>query len=103
MGPIEIEDLPEQALLLLDSAPVIYFLEGNRKFGPRFGPLFEAHEARRIRFVVTTITVAEVLTGPLQRGDQAVTRRYRTVLETWQTVDLDTDIAESAARFRASL
>jgi predicted nucleic acid-binding protein len=103
MEPLEIGDLPAQALVVLDSAPVIYFLEGNRKFGPRFAPLFEAHAAGRLRFAVTTITVAEVLAGPLQVGDDAVARRYRTVLESWQVVDLDVDIAESAARLRASL
>ena len=103
MEPLEIGDLADQALLLLDSAPVIYFLEGNAKFGPRFAPLFEAHAAGRLRFAVTTITVAEVLAGPLQVGDDAVARRYRAILESWQLVELDVDIAESAARLRASL
>ena len=30
-------------------------------------------------------------------------RRYRAILESWQIIDLNTDIAESAARLRASL
>lgn len=30
-------------------------------------------------------------------------RRYRAILESWQPVELDVDIAESAARLRASL
>ena len=54
------------------------------------------------RFAVTTITVAEVLTGPLRAGDEALARRYRAVLESWQCVELDVGIAESAARLRAS-
>ena len=103
MGPLDIANLPDQALLLLDSAPVIYFLEGHPKFGPRFAPLFEAHAAGRLRFAVTTITVAEVLGGPLKASDEALARRYRAILESWRPVDLDVDIAESAARLRASL
>jgi predicted nucleic acid-binding protein len=103
MEPVALDDLPEQALLLVDTPPIIYFLEGNRKFGPRFRPLFEAHGAGRLRFAVTTITIAEVLTGPLQAGDDALARRYRAILETWQPVDLSVDIAENAARLRASL
>jgi predicted nucleic acid-binding protein len=103
MEPLKFEDLPEQALLLMDAAPIIYVLENNAKFGQRFKPLFEAHAAGRLRFAVTTITVAEVLTGPLQAADEALTRRYRAVLESWQTIALDVDIAESAARLRASL
>ncbi len=103
MGPLDIGDLPDQALLLIDSAPVIYFLEGHPRFGPYFMPLFEAHAAARLRFAVTTITVCEVLTGPLRSADDAVVRRYRAVLDSWQLVDLDVEIAESAARLRASL
>ena len=69
----------------------------------RFKPLFDAHAAGRLRFGVTTITLAEVLTGPLQAGDDALARRYRATLEAWQLVALNADIAESAARLRASL
>ncbi len=103
MGPIDIGELPDQALLLLDSAPVIYVLEGHPRLGARFMPLFEAHASGKLRFAVTTITVCEVLTGPLKSGDDAIVRRYRAVLDSWQLVDLDADIAESAARLRASL
>jgi predicted nucleic acid-binding protein len=52
---------------------------------------------------VTTITVAEVLVGPLKAGEEALARRYRAILESWQPVALDVGIAESAARLRASL
>ena len=103
MEPLNLTGLPERALLLLDSAPIIYFLEKNAKFGPRFRPVFEAHEKGALRFAVTTITVAEVLTGPLQAGEEALARRYRAILESWEVVDLNVDIAESAARLRASL
>jgi predicted nucleic acid-binding protein len=103
MEPLEFEDLPDQALLLMDSAPIIYVLEGREKFGPRFKPLFEAHAAGRLRFAVTTITIAEVLTGPLQAADEVLARRYRAILESWQPIALDVEIAESAARLRASL
>ena len=49
-----------------------------------------------------TIGVAEVLSGPIATGDEILTRRYRSLLETWQVVDLTADIAESAARLRAA-
>jgi len=103
MEPLDVTGLPEQALLLVDSAPIIYFLEGHPTLGPRFNALFEAHAAGQLRFAVTTLTIAEVLTGPLRSGDEALARRYRAILESWQPVDLDVDIAESAARLRSSL
>lgn len=103
MEPLDFGGLPEDALVLIDSAPIIYFLEGHQKFGPRFKPLFEAHGAGKLRFAVTTITITEVLTGPMQAADDALARRYRAILESWQPIALDVDIAENAARLRASL
>src|SRR5258708_25191533 len=103
MEPLDFADLPADALVLIDSAPIIYFLEGHPKFGPRCKPLFAAHASGRVRFATTTITIAEVLTGPLQSGDDALARRYRAILESWQPIALDVDIAEGAARLRASL
>lgn len=63
--------------MLVDSAPIIYVLESHPKLAPRFMPLFEAHPANRVRFAVTTITIAEVLTRPLKVGDDG--RLYCTV------------------------
>jgi predicted nucleic acid-binding protein len=103
MEPLNLEALPEQALLLIDSAPIIYVLEGRARLADRFRPLFAAHAEGRFRFAVTTITVAEVLTGPLQAGDEELVQRYRAVLESWEVVDLNVQIAEAAARLRATL
>lgn len=89
--------------MLIDSAPIIYFLEGHPGFGPRFLPLFEAHRAGALRFAVTTLAIAEVLSGPLQSGEEALARRYRAILESWRVVDLDSGIAENAARLCALL
>jgi len=103
MEPIAFDDLTDQALLLIDSAPIIYVLEGHPRLGVRFKPMFEAHAAGRLRFAVTTVAIAEVLIGPLRHADEVLTRRYRAILESWQPVLLDVDIAEGAARLRATL
>lgn len=103
MEPLDLRGLPENALVVVDLAPIISFLEGHPRLGPRFKPLFEAHAAGQLRFAVTTVTIAEVLTGPLQAGDDVLAQRYRAVLESWQPIVLDVDIAASAARLRSSL
>jgi predicted nucleic acid-binding protein len=103
MEPLALQGLPAGALVLVDSAPIIYQLEGHPQLALRFQPLFERHAAGTLAFAVTTITIAEVLTGPLRIGDEALTKRYRALLESWQVVDLTAEIAESAARLRASL
>jgi predicted nucleic acid-binding protein len=105
MGPgvLGFDDLPQGALLLLDSAPIIYVLEAHPTLRPRFRPLFEAQETGRLQFVVTPITIVEVLTGPLRKGDEVLARRHRAILESWRQVPLDIGVAESAARLRATL
>jgi len=101
-GPPALDDLPEQALLLIDSAPIIYVLEGHPKFGTRF-----KRSSKRMRPGVCVCRDdyhhRRVLTGPLQAADDALTCRYRAILQSWQPIALDVDIAESAARLRVSL
>ncbi|MGH8639657.1 MAG: type II toxin-antitoxin system VapC family toxin [Burkholderiales bacterium] len=87
----------------MDSAPIVYCLEGHPKLASRFRPLFDRQAAGEIVFAVTTLTIAEVLTGPLGAGQDELAARYRSVMESWQVVPLNADIAESAARFRGSL
>lgn len=103
MEPLTLDGLPEQALLLVDTPPIVHYLENHPELGPRFQPLFEAHQRGELRFALTTITLAEVVTGPLQAHDEALARRYLAVLESWRVVDLDAEIAEGAARLRAFL
>lgn len=101
MGPLDASALPAGAVVLVDTSPIIYVLEGHSSLARRFVPLFERHAAGEIGFAVTTITIAEVLTGPLSKREEALARRYRAVLESWHVVALTVDIAESAARMRA--
>jgi|ERR1044071_1162470 predicted nucleic acid-binding protein len=103
MESVDLAGLPEHPLLLLDSSPIIYVLEDHPKFAPRFQPLFDAHAAGTVRFAITTITIAEVLSGPFRVRDEVMARRYRRLLESWQVIPLDSEIAESAASVRAMM
>ncbi len=100
MEPLIAAELPAGALILLDSAPIIYTLEANAHFAERFAPLFQRHASGQLRFAISAITIAEVLTGPLKAGEEALAKRYRALLEAWQVVDVTSEIAESAARLR---
>jgi predicted nucleic acid-binding protein len=103
MGSVSLEGLPENALLLVDSAPIIYVLEDHPDLASAFKPVFEAHDKGLVRLAVTTVTLAEVLTGPLSASDEVLAERYRSTLKSWFVIDLDPEIAESAARLRAAL
>jgi predicted nucleic acid-binding protein len=103
MGALDLSGLPEDPLLLVDAAPIIYRLERHPSLARRFAPVFDLLNAGRARFAVTTIAIAEVLAGPFKRGDETLARRYRGVLESWRVVELNVDLAEAAARLRAQL
>lgn len=100
MESLNANSFRDGALVLVDTAPIIYTLEDHRRFAARFKPLFRRHEAGEIALAVTTVTIAEVLTGPMKAGEEALARRYRAALEAWMVVDFTSDIAESAARLR---
>lgn len=101
MEPIDANAFPQGSLLLVDSAPIIFRLEGHPKYARRYEAMFARHDAGELLLAVTTIAIAEVLTGPLGGGEEALAKRYRSVLESWRVVELTTEIAETAARLRA--
>lgn len=103
MGALDLTGLPPHPLLVLDSAPLIYFFEDHPEYASRFAALFDMHLRGLVRFAVTTVTIVEVLTGPIATGDETAVQRYRSILESWQVIALDSTIALSAARIRASL
>jgi predicted nucleic acid-binding protein len=103
MEPVERAEVADGSLLLVDTAPIVYLLEGHPRLAARFRPIFERHARAELALAVTTVTIAEVLAGPIAVADEALVRRYRNTLESWQVVDLSADIAESAARLRIAL
>jgi predicted nucleic acid-binding protein len=99
MGPGLIEAIPAGARVVVDSAPVIYYLE-NHSLAARFAPLFDAVADGAISIAISSITVAEVLAGPLGAGKEALAGRYRAALRRWLIVPVSEDLAVTAARLR---
>ena len=99
----DVGNLPPRGRLVIDSAPIIYVLEEHPALSTRFLPVFERAESRDYELVITTITLAEVLAGPLRHGNETVADAYRDTLSSppvWRVVDLTADIAHRAARIR---
>jgi hypothetical protein len=75
MEPINLEDLPEHALLLLDSAPIMYCLENHRRLAPRFQPCSKfKHGAGAVRGD-RHHHCRGADRAPLQAGDEPLARR----------------------------
>jgi len=96
--------IPLHATVLLDTAPVIYLLEDHPEYLARFLPLFQRAEAGTLRILITPLTLAEVLAGPLKARKEALAERYEQALCQglgWNVVPLDAALAARAARLRA--
>src|SRR6185295_10583015 len=66
-------------------------------------PIFDHIDAGRIRALVTPITLAEVVAGPLAAGREDLAACYRATLTAsrgWSLRPLDADIAMLSARLR---
>jgi len=93
--------LPEGATVLVDTAPWIYLLQDHPDFAPRFEGLFTAAEEGRIELALSTITLAEVLTGPYKAGEMALAKRYEKALGAYQIMPFSAVVAIQAAQLRA--
>lgn len=94
--------IPDGASVLIDTNPLIYHLEGSPLAAP-FASLFQHIDQGRVSAVVTPITLAEVVTGPLKAGKEALAQRYRQLLtanQGWTLAVIDADLAVLAARLR---
>ena len=92
--------LGEGATVLVDTAPWIYVLEDHPVFAAQFLGLFEAAEQGRIHIALSTITLAEVLTGPIKAKQIALAKRYEKALNRYQVVPMTAQVAHLAAQLR---
>lgn len=89
----------------LDTAPLIYFIEENPAYLETIRPFFVAMNRGEFSVVTSTVTLLEVLVHPFRRGERELAQQYRDILlgaEGLITISLSQDIAEEAARLRAS-
>lgn len=93
--------LPDDALLLVDTAPFIHHFQNDARYAPRFAGLFEQAAAGRLRIALTTVTLTEVLTGPYGHGRDALGKQLKAALGEFDLHPLSVSIAVEAARLRA--
>jgi predicted nucleic acid-binding protein len=96
-GQLKVNDL-----VLVDSAPLIYLLDGHPQFSSLFEGLFVAFEDGQLRIAISTITIAEVLAGPFKNGQDVLAKRYEKALSGFEVIPVSQDIAVSASRLRIS-
>jgi predicted nucleic acid-binding protein len=100
-APRQWANLPQGATAVVDTAPFIYVLESYPQFSDQFLGLFEAAAKRDLVVALSTITLAEILTGPLKAGQTALAKRYEKSLSYYTVIPVSTPIAVLAAQLRA--
>jgi predicted nucleic acid-binding protein len=93
--------LPPGATVLVDSAPFIYILESHPHFARQFIGLFQDADKGKLQIALSSITLAEVLTGPWQARKAALAKRYEKALSQYLMVPVSGSIAVLAAQLRA--
>lgn len=103
MGVDSFATIPAGSTVVVDSAPLIYYLEDHPTLAKRFAPLFDRVAEGELNLVVSAITLAEVLAGPLNAGNEVLAEQYRLALSeaSGSTVQpVTASLSITAARFR---
>lgn len=93
------------ALVLLDTAPLVYLVEGNGDRAAVARSFAEAAREGTLRLAASVLVWTEGLTAPLAAGDRMRADAYRKTLADSSLVALepvDVAIAEQAAALRAA-
>jgi predicted nucleic acid-binding protein len=96
--------LSKHSKIGLDTAPLIYHLEDNPEYVSLTKALLEHIEHGRAQAITSTLTLTEVLIGPLKRGERDLARKYQQALMVFpnlEIVSIETQAAVRAAELRA--
>jgi predicted nucleic acid-binding protein len=94
----------KNVIVFLDTAPLIYFIEGNSDYQEKLEKLFKLNDENYFQFLTSTITLIEVLVKPLKDGETKIVEQYKTILTNAEGIDIfdiTTPIAVKAAEIRA--
>lgn len=90
--------------VFVDTAPLIYFIEGNSPYQSVLSHLFDFNDKGGFSFVTSSVTLLEVLVKPLRNGHITIAKQYKDILTTAPGIelfDVTSAIAEQAAQLRA--
>lgn len=89
--------------LLLDTNVIIYFLQGIDPYGVVLNPLFRIIEEGRLQAVISVVTEAELLVGPLKKKDKEAIAKVKLLLNEFpglKVFPISRQIGQMAASIR---
>jgi len=90
--------------IFLDTAPLIYYIEGNSSYQDKLNDVFKANTNGDFIFITSCITLLEVLVKPLREGEKELANKYKKILTSAVGIsifEISNDIALKAAELRA--
>lgn len=93
-----------QKRIFLDTAPLIYFIEGHSIYQDKLTKYFSSNDNGDFTFITSSITLLEVLVKPLKEGKHKLVAQYKNILLNAtgvQIIEISNEIAEKAAQLRA--
>jgi predicted nucleic acid-binding protein len=91
--------------IYLDSAPIIYQIEGNEEFAQSTQLIFDMIDEGQFTAVTSSITLSEVLVMPYRLGRMDLVEDYRKMLSSGENTEyvpiLDEEAAITVAKLRA--
>lgn len=93
------DELVKIQTLFIDTAPFIYFIEANPRYGMLTREVIDYFQSEKIFAYTSVITLTEVLTKPIERGDQKLTGEFSEFLKHGKNlnlIDISVNIAEKA-------
>lgn len=93
-----------QKTVFLDTAPLIYFIEGHSEYQEKLMACFTANDNGDFTFITSSITLLEVLVKPLRERKHRLVEQYKEILLNASGIllaEVSNDIAEGAAGLRA--
>jgi|SRR5437588_10959565 len=99
------EALHNVSNLAFDTAPIIYFVEANPAYDELVSDIFNRVATGVMNGWTSVISLTEVLVQPIVLGRGDLQQMYRELLlnsTNFHTVPVNTNVAENAARIRAT-
>lgn len=95
--------IPSGSKVYVDTAVLIYTLEGNTDYFDLLKPLWTKFQAREIELISSELILMEVLVLPLRNNDKSLISDYEQLLlnSAMQLIPIDQAILRSAANLRA--
>lgn len=97
------DEFGEVSSIFLDTAPVIYYIEGHPHFGPLAKEAVDAFRSERVRAFSSVVTLTEVLSKPIEADDEKLAKKFAEFLKHGRNltlVEISEEIAEAAGRLR---